>query len=224
MAGNLSHSNLQYDLNEDRDHRDTSISWSNTFAIILAAGFSTRMGTCKADLPWQGKTLLTYQCTQFLEIGVTPIVILGMHNIHCKNHCPEGSIVVINPHPKRGKTSSILSGLQVLPGDFTALILSAVDQPRSTCVYDTLLQNHYHANATITAPTFQGKLGHPLVFAPRVLPDLLTIREETLGIRQVVQTFYNNICRVEFSLPSVLLDLNTPEIYKCVSFAVPETA
>lgn len=32
------------------------------FTIVLAAGASTRMGTCKSSLPWiEGKTLLTYQ-------------------------------------------------------------------------------------------------------------------------------------------------------------------
>lgn len=220
----LNHFRLQDYSDEDNDRNRISTSRNNTFAIILAAGFSTRMGTCKATLPWRDTTLLAYQCFQFLEVGVTPIAVLGRHNIHCKMNCPKDSIVVINPHPERGKTSSILMGLQVVPEDFTALILSAVDQPRPACVYDTLLRNHHYTNAVITAPTFQEKLGHPLVFAPAMLPSLLAIQEETLGIRQVVQTFHQDICRVEFSLPSVLLDLNTPEFYECVSFAMSNTA
>lgn len=201
-------------VHDDLGKSSTSGSWNGTFAIVLAAGFSTRMGTCKADLPWQGTTLLAYQCSQFLAIGITPIVVLGTHNFHCKNDCPDGCIIVINLHPEQGKISSILRGLQVLSTEFAALILSAVDQPRPTAVYKTLLQSHVYRNASITAPTFQNKLGHPLVFAPDLLPNLLAIREETLGIRHLVQLFDRHICRVEFDASVVLLDLNTPELYQ----------
>ena len=181
------------------------------FALILAAGFSTRMGTCKTTLLWQGKTLLGYQAEQFLLAGMTPVIVLGPHNVHRQTDCPPGCQVVVNPTPNQGKSGSILTGLRSLTR-FSTLAISAVDQPRPTQLYQRLLQAHQHRAALITAPTYQRKLGHPLFFSNQVLPDLQNIREETLGLRQVVQKFDSLINRVECD-PEVLSDLNTPESY-----------
>ena len=190
-------------------------STPKNFAIILAAGVSTRMGTCKASLPWlDGKTLLSYQVEQWLIADVTPIVVLGSHNAHHQNDCPQGSQVVINSFPSQGKTSSILKGLRLLPQDFEVVAISAVDQPRSTAVYQKLLKEHRHYAAMITAPSYKGRLGHPLFFSKKLLPYLEKIREETAGLRQVVQAFYSVIQKVEFDTSDVLADLNTPESYK----------
>ena len=181
------------------------------FALILAAGFSTRMGTCKTTLLWQGKTLLSYQAEQFLLAGMTPVIVLGSHNVHRQTDCPPECQIVVNPTPDRGKSSSILTGLRSLPR-FSTLAISAVDQPRPTQLYQRLLHVHQYRAAPITAPTYRGRLGHPLFFSNHVLPDLQNIREETLGLRQVVQKFDSLINRVECD-PNVLSDLNTPESY-----------
>ena len=182
------------------------------FAIILAAGASTRMGTCKTTLPWQGSTLLQYQAEQFLLAGFTPIIVLGSHNLQ-RQDCPLGSQVVINPAPERGKTSSILTGLQALPPKWSALFISAVDQPRSTNIYQTLFQVHQAQAALITAPTYAGKLGHPLLFSHQLYPELKNISDETLGLRQIVQKFSAAIAKVE-TTSEVLIDLNTPTSYQ----------
>ena len=92
------------------------------------------------------------------------------------------------------------------------MAISAVDQPRPTQLYQRLLHVHQYRAAPITAPTYRGRLGHPLFFSNHVLPDLQNIREETLGLRQVVQKFDSLINRVECD-PEVLSDLNTPESY-----------
>jgi molybdenum cofactor cytidylyltransferase len=43
---------------------------------------------------------------------------------------------------------------------------------------------------------------------------LQNIREETLGLRQIIKEFYPVIHQVKFDTPSVLLDINTPEVYQ----------
>ena len=185
------------------------------FTIVLAAGTSTRMGTCKSSLPWSGgKTLLTYQLEQWLKLDFTPLVVLGSHNSHIQKDCPIGSLVVINSHASTGKTSSLLAGLKQIPQDFELLAISAVDQPRNLNIYQQLLQAHQENSALITAPTYQGKIGHPLLFANDMRSHLANIREETLGLRQIIKDFYPVIHKVEFHHPDVLLDINTPEIYQ----------
>ncbi|MCL1471457.1 nucleotidyltransferase family protein [Argonema antarcticum] len=187
------------------------------FAIVLSAGASRRMGTCKASLPWEkGKTLLSYQVEQFLLAGITPVVVLGPHNCDRKKDCPPDTCFVINPDPSQGKTSSILTGLQSIPKNCQVLAISAVDQPRPTEIYQKLLQEQIHNDSIITAPTYKGKLGHPLFFSSKALLHLENIREETFGLRQVVQEFYAVINKVEFDNQVVITDINTPENYSNV--------
>ena len=185
------------------------------FAIILAAGLSTRMGTCKTTLPWcNNQTLLRYQAEQFLLADITPIVVLGSHNAHRRADCPLGSQVVINYHSDRGKTSSILTGLNCLPKLFSTITISSVDQPRLTHVYQTLIQTYRQESPSITAPCYHGKLGHPLLFSSRLLPDLQDIRESSFGLRSVVSQFHSDIKRVEFTTSQVLSDLNNRSKYQ----------
>lgn len=43
---------------------------------------------------------------------------------------------------------------------------------------------------------------------------LQNIREETLGLRQIIKEFYPVIHQVKFETPAVLLDINTPKVYQ----------
>ena len=184
------------------------------FALILAAGKSTRMGTCKTSLPWgEGKTLLTYQIEQWLSVDFTPVVVLGLHNSHRQQDCPLGCLTVINPDANLGKTTSILNGLQKTPPDFDILALSAVDQPRKLDIYQKLISAHKKHLALITAPTHHGKMGHPILLGNQMRSHLENIREDTLGLRQVIQDFHSVINQVEFDNPDILLDINTPSVY-----------
>ena len=184
------------------------------FAIILAAGLSTRMGVCKTTLPWHnGRTLLRYQAEQFLLAGITPIVVLGSHNAYRRSDCPPGSRVVINFNCKQGKVSSILTGLNALPNEFSSVIISAVDQPRSAYIYQTLLQTYKQNKSLIVAPCYRDRLGHPLLFSPQLLPNLKKIDDSSFGIRNIVSKLNSQIDKVELATFEVFVDINHKNTY-----------
>ena len=185
------------------------------FALILAAGKSTRMGICKTTLLWHNdRTFLRYQAEQFLLAGITPIVVLGSHNAHRQIDCPDGSLVAINYNCDLGKTESILTGLKLLPAEFSTITISAVDQPRSYFVYQTLLETYLQNKSIIVAPYYCQKLGHPLLFSAQMLPELKNIDEATFGLRKIVSDFYSYIEIIEFNTPEVLIDFNYLEQYQ----------
>ena len=184
------------------------------FALILAAGRSTRMGTCKAGLPWRNnQTLLRYQAEQFLQANIIPIVVLGSHNAQWRSLCPPGSRVVINFQSDRGKISSILTGLNSLPPQFSTITISAVDQPRSSHVYQTLLQSFNREPALIIAPCYQNKLGHPLLFSVRLLPVIKNISDSSLGLRKVVRDYNHDLKKISLD-SEVLIDINHRHTYQ----------
>lgn len=182
-------------------------------AIILAAGDSIRMGQCKALLPWLGETLLSYQIRQWLQVGVSPLIVLGLHNaVSAAAHSLDQQ-VVINAHPEWGKTSSILIGLRHLPESWDWVTIAAVDQPRPSWLYQRLISAFASQRALITVPSFQDRLGHPVMFRSDLLPELLQIREETLGLRQIMLTYAPEVLTMRCADPVVLTNLNTPEHY-----------
>ena len=187
---------------------------SEHFAIVLAAGLSTRMGVCKTTLPWHNKqTLLRYQAEQFLLAGITPIIVLGSHNAYRRSQCPPGSKIVINFNSKQGKVSSILTGLNALPNSLSSVIISAVDQPRSSYIYRQLLQSYRQNSSLAVAPYYGDRLGHPLLFSAQLLPRLKNIDDSTFGIRKVVVELNEKIDRVEFKTPEILVDINYESTY-----------
>ncbi len=195
---------------------------TGTVAIILVAGTSTRMGQCKALLPWlHGSTLLSYQIAQLDQCGVYPIVVLSPQTkAECDRVLAQAQqevpnlTYVVNPDPTRGKTSSILTGLQAIPIPWPTLIVSAVDQPRPAWFYQQLLHAHHQHKALITLPTFQGRSGHPVVFNAELRSQLETIQDETLGLRAIVQEFADRVQKVDMESAIALSDLNTPSTYQ----------
>ncbi|MEM7727568.1 MAG: NTP transferase domain-containing protein, partial [Cyanobacteria bacterium P01_A01_bin.45] len=144
----------------------------------------------------------------------TPVVVLGPHNQDKAKYSCSDSLIVVNHHANLGKVSSILTGLNYISEDFDVLAISAVDQPRSHKVYQKLYQSHEDNSALISIPTYKDKMGHPLLFSHQMRKNLQSIKEETLGLRQIIQEFNSQINRVYFDDSQILLDMNTPSVYQ----------
>jgi len=67
--------------------------------------------------------------------------------------------------------------------------------------------------AGLTAPSYNQKMGHPLLFCRSILPDLWHIEEASQGLRAIVTRFYPSIRFVEWDSAEVLQDLNSPAAY-----------
>jgi molybdenum cofactor cytidylyltransferase len=182
-------------------------------AIILAAGESTRMGAKKALLEWEGVPLIAYHLQQLGQIDAV------RENIVVVGHEPERvraiasshprTIVIDNPDYRRSKASSVLAGLRAMSGDVDAILVAAVDQPRSARVLRRIIDAHAASGASITVPAHSGRRGHPTIFDRTLLPELLAISDETEGLRAVVRSRAAEIHEVECDA-SVLVDLNEP--------------
>jgi len=186
------------------------------FSLILAAGASRRMNRCKAALPWgPNHTLLSYQVSQWQQVGLQPIVVLGPHNYDrlAPKIKAAGAIVCCNPQPDQGKTGSLLTGLAALPSCWRLLAIAAVDQPRPAAVYAALLAAHAHSLAQLTCPSHGDRLGHPLILGAVHHSALLALREDTQGLRQLIRQYSDQIQRVPLG-PTVCWDLNTPIAYE----------
>lgn len=191
-----------------------------TVAILLAAGESRRMGRPKALLDWQGTTLLDYQISALQDAGVGRVVVVLGHQPEKLTPIitgRQGVAWTVNPNYAQGKTTSIKAGLNAFglgSNGISVILILNVDQPRTSGTVREVLRRHWETGKLVTIPTFKGKGGHPIALDPALLPELLLIVEESLGVKAVVQAHSDSTNRTEMSDSEILWDLNTPEEYQ----------
>ncbi|MCH7738185.1 MAG: nucleotidyltransferase family protein [Chloroflexi bacterium] len=188
------------------------------WAVLLAAGESSRMGELKALLPWRDTTLLEHQLRMLLDAGVQQVVVVVGHDADRLKpiiDAVDGASWTLNNDYLQGKTTSLKAGVAALAGQqLSDVLLLNVDQPRSADTVRTLVERHLGSSFRITIPTHGGKGGHPILIAAELLPELAEIEEESQGLKAVVRRHAEATERFELDDPSVLWDLNTPEQYQ----------
>src|SRR5262245_26137766 len=105
-------------------------------AIILAAGDSTRMGAPKALLADpEGKPFVARLARTFIAAGVRDIIVVsGARHVEIvrvlsEDDVPDRVRVVRNEAPSRGQLSSLWTGLDAVPADTRAVLMTLVDIP-----------------------------------------------------------------------------------------------
>ena len=188
------------------------------WALLLAAGESSRMGQLKALLPWRGQTLIEHQVSALRDGGVDRVVVVLGHRddeLRPRVESLQNVVTVHNPDYRSGKTTSIKAGLSLIdPAVCDAVLLLNVDQPRSAPSIARILARHRASGLPVTIPTYGGKGGHPIALSTTLMDELLAVDEHSLGIKAVVRRREQLGLRFPLEDPEILLDLNTPEQYR----------
>ncbi|WP_168188621.1 nucleotidyltransferase family protein [Thermoflavimicrobium daqui] len=187
-------------------------------AILLVAGRSSRMGSLKGLIEWQGKLLVVHQIEQLLKSKIEQmIVVLGYQSEVYQPIISElGSSVTIvwNENWEQGKSSSILKGITALPKDCRSILFVNIDQPLQFSVVNQLIDSFEQTKSPIHLPIFHGKRGHPLLISCELLPALSTINEEEQGLKKIIRAYQKDIRSVEVDDPHILYNFNTPKDMK----------
>ena len=178
---------------------------------------SPQTTTPKALLPWLGRPLIQYQLEQISAVGAAHLVVVtGFHAARLTPHVERfaDARIVQNPHPARGRASSIALGVGALPETLSALAVVNVDQPCSATILTQLIAAQTAGDNLITLPRYNGKRGHPPLFAGALRRELLRVREETQGLKAVTRAHRAETAYVDVDDPSVAWNLNTPADYR----------
>ena len=184
--------------------------------VLLAAGESARMGRPKPLLPWGDTTLVEFQVREMLGAGLERVVVvLGDAWQEVRPHLTAPAVeVVINEAYQEGKAGSLRVAAASLLDEDEAVAILSVDQPRPRDILARLLAAHEASADLITTPTHGGRRGHPTLLAGALIPELRNVRDETLGLRGLIEQHQGSVLEVPFQTPIVLLDLNTPDEYR----------
>ncbi len=183
-------------------------------AVILAAGESSRMGSPKALLSYQGRPFLEHliEVTRHPKVGLTRIV-LGANAEEVRSELElDPATVVVNPNWSQGQLSSIHAALQSLPAGLTdGILLCLVDHPLiSASLVNELIERFYASGKPIVSPTYSGKRGHPAIFSSALYAELLAAPLDT-GARAVVWAHSAEVLEIPTGEEGVVLNLNDPD-------------
>jgi CTP:molybdopterin cytidylyltransferase MocA len=183
-------------------------------AIILAAGSSSRMGSPKQTLQFQGQSLLRRAALAALDVGCHPVIVVtGAHSDLSRREL-DGLDVreVLNGHWETGMASSIRAGVEGLVSanpDAAAAVLLLCDQPHVTAdVISGLITAHRDTGRPLVASTYGASFGAPALFSRMLFAELARL-EGAAGAKQVIKRHASEAYFLPFQKGEV--DVDTPD-------------
>lgn len=186
------------------------------WAIILAAGASTRMKQQKLLLPFNEKTIIeTVVENVGRSVNSNILVVLGSHCQQIRKQIENYPVnYCMNEYYMDGMLSSVICGFRALPEDAKASLIFLGDQPQiPPQVTDLVIKAWNESGKGIVMPTFNGRRGHPVLIETRYKTEIEQLDPEK-GLRTLSEKFTDDVYEVECIIPEILRDIDTPEEYE----------
>lgn len=197
--------------------------------LIVAGGYSSRMGTFKPLLPLLAKTVLETTVDSLHAGGIDNICVVTGHNAKQLSSLLRNLPVTVvhNSDYAAGMFSSVRAGLLALQGETEAIFFLPGDTPlirRSTV--KALRRAYCAADAPVLYPSFNGRRGHPPLIDAACFPYLFNY-DGAEGLRGALARFEQEAVTVPVADRGIWLDLDTPADYAemlcfCRERAVPD--
>ena len=187
------------------------------YGLVLAAGMARRMGSTKQLLPFGDRTILQTVVDTLLGADLAGVAVVLGHDVDAVRESLRGRSVLccVNDAYREGMFSSVLCGLQYLPGDADAVLIALGDQPQIELqVVQAVVQAYRAGDRGIVIPISGGKRGHP------VLINLSRYRDEILrlsgdeGLKPVMRGHPRDTLEVSVDDEGILRDLDTLKDYR----------
>lgn len=189
------------------------------FAVIPAAGQSTRMGRPKLSLPLGDRTVIEWTVGSLRSLTqIEVIVVIGPHTPELAPLArTAGAHVLELPVATPDMRTTVQHGLAWIEERFQP---QSADTwllcPADVAVVDSdvvrALADSTEPHATIWIPTYTGRRGHPVKIAWRHVPGIRTFAPGR-GLNEYLRQFPAETIELPVTSDTILLDLDTPEDY-----------
>lgn len=186
---------------------------ANVGAVILAAGSSSRMGSPKQALQFEGKSLLRRTALAAIQAACDPVVVVtGAYEELCRRELDQLDVrEAFNPEWETGMASSVRAGIGGLVGfepDVAAAVLLLCDQPHVTSeVISSLIAAHQDTGRPVIASEYGGSFGVPALFSRKLFAELTGL-EGMSGAKEIIK---RHVAEAHFlPFPEGEVDVDTP--------------
>ncbi|MCG8483029.1 MAG: NTP transferase domain-containing protein [Clostridia bacterium] len=185
--------------------------------IILAGGYSSRMGELKALLPFRTDLIIIKQIKSMNQAGIEDVyVVVGYKAKEIKFALKGWDVkVLFNEHYSEGMFSSIKTGVKaVSQEDYDGFCLLPVDYPLlQAYTFEWLMDKFNEDTAKIVYPSFNYKKGHPPLISTE-LNDVILSYSGDQGLKGLLKEYEEFAEYVSIGDESILIDVDTKEDYK----------
>ena len=190
----------------------TGREFPDTAAVILAAGFSSRMGRFKPLLPLGGGSVFAHITAVYRSAGISRLLAVSGHaaeDLHAEA-AALGVPVVHNPRYAEDMFTSVRTGLAGIH-DATNIFIQPVDIPlvRADTIAHLALCSQEH-DCAVALPEFLGETGHPPLLKAELVPSILDWNGDN-GLQGALEQYAP--CRLAVADRNILFDMDTPEAY-----------
>ena len=201
----------------------------NICGVVLAAGFSSRMGRDKALLPWPpvpegapaANTFLGATIDLLQAYSELVIVVAGDNGPTITPVAyAHGAFLAVNRHPERGQFSSLQVGLQeVLNHGRDAAFIALIDRPPVLPrTLKSLREAFLEAAPEVWALVPELKRGdevihgHPILIG-REMIEAFRLAPATTTAREIEHQYQQHIRYIPVDDPRLAMNVDTPEDY-----------
>ena len=166
--------------------------------LLLAAGGARRFKRQKLVATYRGAPLVTHAARALRSATDGVIVVVG-HDADTVRSALAGidARVVENVDWEIGLASSIRRGVEAMPIEAEALVVTVGDQPGlDPPVIRAVIARWRETGSPIVSASYRGARGHPVLFAQSVFPELLELQGDA-GARLLIERSPARVSYVE---------------------------
>ena len=184
-------------------------------AIILAAGFSSRMHSFKPLLPLGDRVIADHLIRTFSDNGVEVILIVGHRQEELTAGIKSAGVrIIVNPRYRHGMFTSVQAGLRAVGSTCEAVFIAPVDIPLvRPYTIRRLLKAAAENPGKVIYPTFQNHRGHPPLLPSRIFRHIRESPEEN-NLKAVLQDYENTAVEVPVPDSYIHFDIDSPSDYR----------
>ena len=184
--------------------------------IILAAGFSKRMGTEKLLLPVDGIPMIESVIRAASTGGLGEIIFVYRRQELRELAERYNLKTVYNGMAEEGQSTSVKAGLAAVSLEAEGYLFFVGDQVFLTAsVIDQLISVFRQNPQAIVVPVYKGRRGNPVLFPKKLRGELMEI-EGDQGGRTLLEKYREEITWVPIEIEGGEMDVDTLESYEAV--------
>jgi xanthine/CO dehydrogenase XdhC/CoxF family maturation factor/CTP:molybdopterin cytidylyltransferase MocA len=188
-----------------------SVSEHDLYAVIMAAGGSSRFGGIKQLLELEGKSLLKRAIDTASSVLDNRVkLVLGIKPNKLQREADGYDIeVVINKEWGSGIASSLRAGIESLPSRCQGALIIFCDQPYINETHlRSLIDAWKHDHTRIVASAYADTVGVPVIF-PRQHFSAIQVLKGDSGAKTIIENNMENVVRI--AIPEAEIDIDTQE-------------